>query len=83
MKISHYITNPNNNTDLQQNNRDELIKNAGNNGGHGSSTANKRPLGTGQAEYDVGRGNARRKSVPRFFLKLRNLQIVANKNFEI
>ena len=30
----------------------------------------------------VGRGNARRKSVPRFFLKLRNLQIVANKNFE-
>ena len=30
----------------------------------------------------LGRGNARRKSVPRFFLKLRNLQIVANKNFE-
>ena len=31
----------------------------------------------------MGRGNARRKSVPRFFFKkLRNLQIVANKNFE-
>ena len=52
MKISHYITNPNNSTDLQQNNRDKLIKNAENNGGHGSSTANKRPLGTGLAEYD-------------------------------
>ena len=31
----------------------------------------------------VGRGNARRKSVPRFFVKLCNLQIDTNKNFEI
>ena len=37
---------------------------------------------TESVAYIVGRGNARRKSVPRFFLKLRNLQIVANKNFE-
>ena len=50
MEISHYITNPNNYMDLRQNNRDELIKDAGTNGGHGSSTANKRQLGTGLAE---------------------------------
>lgn len=52
MEISHYITNPNNYMDLRQNNRDELIQSIGSKGVHSSSTANKHPLGTDQAEYD-------------------------------